>query len=113
MGVYSSYVDERLKRTDDVDIFPILQARDFTAIITRDQRQLYYDEERDGLRAAGLHWVGLSDFKGRGHDFHAQAIGAISAVLPMLLRDAPTEPHAYFITPDHRRALRPVHVERI
>ncbi len=112
-ALYRSYVEEDLRRTDDVDIFPVLKNRGFTAIITQDRRQLFYPEERDGLRAAGLHWVGLVDLRGKGLTFHSQALSVLATALPDLIRGTPSTPHAFFVTPDHRRSLRPVHAEEI
>lgn len=112
-AVYSSYLDEGLRRTDDVDIFPILKERGFTAIITQDRRQLFYDQEREGLRAAGLHWIGLMDLKGKGLTFHSQALAALSTALPSLIRDHVSAPHAFYISPDHARPLLPVLIEPI
>jgi hypothetical protein len=112
-GLYSSYLDEGLRRTDDVDIFPILRDRGFTAIITQDRNQLFYEEERRGLRAARLHWVGLVDVQGKGIRFHSQALSALATVLPDLIRSDLTAPHAFYVTPDHSKAMRPVAAEPI
>lgn len=112
-ALYRSYVEEGLRRTDDVDIFPVLQTRGFTAIITQDRNQLFYDEERAGLRAAGLHWVGLVGVKGKGIRFHSQAVSALASVLPDLIAAIYPTPHAFYVTPDHGRAMRPVTVEPI
>ncbi len=112
-ALYRSYVEEDLRRTEDVDIFPILSKRGFTAIITQDRKQLFYDEERDGLRAASLHWVGLVDIDGKGLDFHSQALAMLASVLPGLIRTEMDGAHAFYVTPDHKRVLRPIHVERI
>ncbi|MFL1999482.1 hypothetical protein [Microbacterium sp. A1-JK] len=112
-GLYRSYIDEDLRRTDDVDIFPVLQQRGFTAIITQDRNQLFYEEERRGLREAGLHWVGLVDVKGKGIRFHSQALSALATVLPDLIGSTLATPHAFYVTPDHSKALRTVVAEPI
>ncbi|WP_295855028.1 hypothetical protein [uncultured Microbacterium sp.] len=112
-ALYKSYLEESLRGTQDVTLFPELRQRGFTAILTQDRRQLFYEEERDGLRAAGLHWVGLVEVKGRGLRFHSQALGMLAAALPDLIAQHDMEPHAFYITPDHTKPLLPLQVERI
>lgn len=112
MALYRSYDDEQLARTKDVDIFPILKERGFTAIITQDRRQLFYSDEREGLRVAGLHWVGLTDIQGKGIRFHAQLLSVLASAMPDIVGAAYDAPHAFYVSPDNR-ATRPISVERI
>lgn len=52
---------------DDVELFRELRYRDIDCLITLDKNQLSREVERDGLREAGLHWLGISDeVEGRG-----------------------------------------------
>lgn len=112
-AIYSSYADEGLGTTQDLSIFPELHKRSFTAIITQDRRQLYYPEERDGLRAAGLHWVGLIDITRGGIAFHSQALSMLATALPELIARHEATPHAFYLAPNNARALRPLQVEPI
>ena len=55
---------EKLSGVEDLRLFQDLADRDFNAIITKDKKQLEDSGERDGLRAAGLHWIGVGEFVG-------------------------------------------------
>lgn len=105
-AIFSSHVEEKLSATEDVDIFRVLQERGFTAILTADRRQLHDPIERDALRTANLHWVGVGGIESRGVEFHADAIASLLEVIPQLILDAPSVPHSFHVTPESRHRIK-------
>ncbi|TFB71565.1 hypothetical protein E3O06_12030 [Cryobacterium glaciale] len=83
----------------DVPLIAELGTRGFDAIITLDAAQLRIDEERNGLRSAGLHWIGLRSPTGSGLSVISTLTANIIAGLPKVLDDWRVLPHAYRLNP--------------
>lgn len=86
---------ESLQGVLDVDLFRELREREFGAIITLDAQQLELPDERNGLRNAGLHWVGMGNPPGTGLEVLGGLAATIMAGLPHVLDDWRTKPHVY------------------
>lgn len=85
-----------LLSTDDVPLFGDLAARDVGCLITLDRQQLKDPEERDGLRAAGLHWLGISgDVDGKGAERIAAHLAMAAPGVAHVLKDWRDRPTAY------------------
>jgi hypothetical protein len=96
----------------DEPLFEELGARDFGAIITLDAKQLENAGEREGLRQAGLHWIGLTQPAGSGLAVLAGLAAMVIAGLPHVLDDWRTEPHIYRLSSGVVNYSRPT-VERL
>lgn len=90
----------------DVALITELGVRGFDAIITLDAAQLRIVEERDALRDAGLHWIGLTNPAGAGLSVISALTANIIAGLPKVLDDWRTAPHAYRLSPHTLDASR-------
>jgi hypothetical protein len=91
----------------DIPLFEELAERGFGAIITLDSQQLERPAERDGLRRAGLHWIGMASPPGAG----LAVIGGLAAVimggLPHVLDDWRETPHIYRLSASVLESSRP------
>jgi hypothetical protein len=79
-SIFRTAKDLHTRGASDVDLLARLAQEDFDGIITRDRKQLVHADERDALRRAGLHWVGVDSF-GAGR-------GASARMSPMRVRSA-------------------------
>lgn len=112
--IFSSHKDEGLTGVLDLPLFEQLQSRDFDAIITRDIAQSITVSERDGLRAAGLHWVGIREPQSAvGLDFHSAILSSVAATIPTLIRGFASVPQAYFVECEHLRWKQPIRAEAL
>ncbi|MFJ6532539.1 hypothetical protein [Microbacterium sp. NPDC091662] len=110
--IFSSHKDEGLTGVLDLPLFEKLKDRKFDAIITRDIAQSITTSERDGLRAAGLHWVGIREPRTAvGLEFHSAILSSVAATIPTLIRGFASAPQAYFVECEHLRWKQPIHVE--
>lgn len=83
---------------DDLDLFEVLANHGFQALVTQDKNQLKVPEERAGLVAAGLHWIGFKAKKAGGlRGLSLQSATLISG-LSFVIDDWRPEPHAYQLT---------------
>ncbi|QYG12881.1 hypothetical protein [Microbacterium sp. PAMC22086] len=111
-AIFSSHKDEKLTGVLDLPLFEQLQDREFDAIITRDIAQSITTTERDGLRAAGLHWVGVREPKSAaGLAFHGAILSSVAATIPTLLAGFASTPRAYFVECEHLKWQQPIRVE--
>lgn len=112
--IFSSHRDEKLTGVLDLPLFEALQDRAFDAIITRDITQSVTPSERDGLRAAGLHWVGVREPKAAvGLEFHSAILSSVAAAIPTLLAGVASSPRAYFVECEHLRWKQPIRFEAL
>jgi hypothetical protein len=104
--VYRKYqfrtpVHEGLRGVLDVPLFNDLAIRDFDAIITHDGRQLQEDHgERQALREAGLHWIGLPETKVSGAHGVSILAGTLLAAFPKILPELNGPPSAFHVAVD-------------
>lgn len=98
-----------LLSTDDVPLFGDLSARDVDCLITLDKRQLEDPDERNGLRTAGLHWLGISNgADGKGAEKIAGHLAMAAPGVAYVLRDWRGLPTAYrCASPDRPSMLEP------
>lgn len=89
---------DRYCGVDDVDLFPVLAADGFDAIVTQDKNQLRIPEERQGLVDAGLHWIGLRSKPWPGLKGLAIRSATLVAGLYFVLDNWCPDPHGYFLT---------------
>lgn len=85
---FGTFEQEDLAGTEDRELFAILAARNFGAIITDDRGQLQRRgdrSERDRLRAAPLHWIGYKRPNLGGPAGLAVAAGGLLAGFPAVL----------------------------
>lgn len=85
---FRTFQQEGLAGTEDRELFDVLAARDFDAIITDDRGQLQRrgdSTERDRLRFAPLHWVGYKRPNLGGPAGLAVAAGGLLAGFPAVL----------------------------
>jgi hypothetical protein len=69
-----------------VPLFGELKARGFSAIITKDARQVGRNEdERRALHDLGIHWIGARDPATRGLRLLAAWIANLTAAMPHIL----------------------------
>lgn len=87
--------DWSLLGVEDVHLFKDLQQRECDAIITFDSMQLQRDEERTGLRDAGLHWIGIPQIRAGGTQLVAILTAITVAGLHNVIDKWAPEPHAY------------------
>ena len=73
---------------EDVPLFQDLAAREVDCLITLDKMQLENPDERAGLRAAGLHWLGLSS-EGTRRGVAQIAAHLVNCKVPVVLFDLP------------------------
>lgn len=112
--IFLSHKDEKLTGVLDLPLFEVLQARGFDAIITRDIAQSMTTTERDGLRSAGLHWVGIREpISAAGLEFHSAILSSVAATIPTLLAGLASPPRAYFVECEHLRWRQPIRVEAL
>lgn len=112
--IFSSHKDEGLTGVLDLPLFEQLRERNFDAMITRDIAQSISAEERDGLRSAGLHWVGVREPRSvAGLEFHSTILSSVAATIPTLIRGFASAPQAYFVECEHLRWKQPIHVEAL
>ncbi|MGO4859616.1 hypothetical protein [Arthrobacter sp. 2MCAF14] len=104
---------ESLAGIEDVDLFGCLAEKDFDAIITQDANQLNNLDERDGLRSAGLHWIGVPQLNEAGLHGLGAVAGMVIAGLPYFFDDARSVPHIYKLKPMAKRELRGPDVEPV
>lgn len=86
---------EHLGGVKDTPLFGDLAARDFDAIITEDKEQLEDIGERDALRGAHLHWIGVKQLDGRGTLQVASQLAVVLAGLYWVLEDWGDQPTIY------------------
>jgi len=111
-AIFSSHKEEGLTGVLDLPLFETLRDRDFDVIVTKDIAQTITRSEREGLRAAGLHWVGVREPRNvRGIHFHSAILSAIAAGVPTFTGDIGAAPRAYFIHADHLRWETPIQCE--
>lgn len=85
----------------DVPLFNDLALREFDAIITHDGRQLQEAHgERQALREAGLHWIGLPDTQIPGAHGVSVLAGALLAAFPKILPELDGPPSAFHVAVD-------------
>lgn len=107
--IFSSHKDEGLTGVLDLPLFEVLRERKFNIIVTRDIAQSMTKVERDGLRAAGLHWVGVREPRSaRGLHFHSAIVSAIAASVPIITRHVDAEPRAFFVHCEHLQWTTPI-----
>lgn len=107
--IFSSHKDEGLTGVLDLPLFEVLRKRKFNVIVTRDIAQSMTAAERDGLRAAGLHWVGVREPRSaRGIHFHSAIVSAIAASVPVITRDVGAAPRAFFVQCEHLQWTNPI-----
>lgn len=104
---------EILTGVEDVELFSELGVRDFDAIITQDANQLTNQDEREGLRKAGLHWIGVPQLNEAGIHGMGAVAGMVIAGLPYFFEDSPSLPHIYRLKPMARRTQRGPDVEPV
>lgn len=97
-ATFSSHREEALTSTLDVPLFKELGERGFTGIITQDYNHLINKLERDGLRDARLHWIGLRQPETRGIMYQAELVSALASILPELILNPRDVPHVYKVT---------------
>lgn len=113
-AVFSSHKDEKLTGVLDLPLFNQLQARRFGVIVTRDIAQSIDVQERDGLRNASLHWVGVREPKSAaGLEFYSAIVSAIAASVPTVLASVSQPPRAYFVECEHLRWQQPIRSEAL
>lgn len=96
---FQSSSELQLLEVKDIPLFGELQARDINAIITADQRQMLNPNERDALRASGLHWIWLAQpTKESGYRAISRQLSTISMGLPHVLEAWGDVPTAYQLT---------------
>lgn len=89
--------DEHMIGVQDIELFDELRERDYDAIITGDARQLERVDERDGLRKAGLHWIGFSRLRSAGQGLLSLEAATILGGLPHVLSNWADTPTAYLL----------------
>lgn len=91
---------------EDVPLFADLAARDVECLITLDKMQLENPDERAGLRAAGLHWLGLSSEGSlRGVAQIAAHLGMAAPAVAFVLDNWRARPTAYRCLPPGVRTM--------
>jgi hypothetical protein len=88
---------EHTREVPDKDLFSLIRARGYDAIITKDGRQLSREDERRALFEHGLHWIGYQMKAHPGTAGFALESSTIVAGLTYFLADIRPEPHAYEI----------------
>lgn len=87
----------QLRSVDDVDLIADLGRRECDAIVTMDRQQLENPDERDALRAAGLHWIGVPQ-TGTGGALLLAVLTAIAVPgIHHVLNSWHAKPSAYFL----------------
>ncbi|WP_407316708.1 hypothetical protein UQW22_10075 [Isoptericola halotolerans] len=95
---FTSAQSAGLRGVDDVELFGDLQHRGFDAIITHDANQLEIPEERDGLRSAGLHWIGVPQGRVVGVDLVACQLSVVTPAIQHIVSNWSKKPTAYVLT---------------
>lgn len=110
--IFRSHIEEHLTGVLDLPLFNELHLRRFDIIITKDLAQSHVIDERDGLRDAGLHWVGVREPKSaRGLEFYSSVVSSIAASMPFVLERFQQPPHAFFVECESLKWNRPIHNE--
>lgn len=104
---------EALVGTEDVDLFEALAERDFDAIITQDANQLKNPDERQGLRMAGLHWIGVPQLNEAGLHGLGAVAGIVISGLPYFFDSDADAPHIYKLKPVPGKASRGPEIEPV
>jgi hypothetical protein len=104
---------ETLAGVEDVELFECLAGRDFDAIITQDANQLRNPDERLGLRAAGLHWIGVPQLNEPGLHGLGAVAGMVISGLPYFFESNAESPHIYRLKPAAHRAHRGPEIEPV
>lgn len=113
-AIFSSHAAERLSGTLDLPLFAELSSREFNVLITKDLAQLAKAEERDGIRNADLHWVGVREpDSAKGIDFYGALLSALAATVPAVIKGIASPPHAYYVHCEHLQWNPPIRSERI
>lgn len=108
-AIFLSHKDEGLTGVLDLPLFEHLRERSFDVIVTKDIAQTITTAERDGLRAAGLHWVGVREpQKVNGLRFHSAIVSAVAASVPTVLREISSAPRAFFVHCEHLQWSEPI-----
>lgn len=112
--IFSSHKDEGLTGVLDLPLFEALSERRFNVIVTRDITQSITRAERNGLRAAGLHWVGVREPRfARGLHFHSAIVSAIAASIPTVVKDVSAAPRAFYVHCEHLQWTQPIASEAL
>ncbi len=109
---FTSVYAEGVTGYQDVELFEALASKDINGLITLDQKQLENQIERDGLRAANLHWIGLPMPEARGYAQQALiATSLISGIRAIIDRNFADTPHMFLLpgTADPSPGLVAVH----
>lgn len=109
-SLFQTAKDLRTRGASDVELLSRLSDEQFDGIITRDRKQLIHVEERDALRSAGLHWVGVDSFgSNRGTQTKMSAMRVRSATMATLTLGIPLVLEAWADRPTaYRLASRAV-----
>lgn len=92
------------KALDDVDIYPAAAELGCDAYICSDLKQVeHWDRrhEREGCRAAGLHWIGVRKVPVVGkHKVLASQLAPLAAALPFVVEEirAATKPQCFILS---------------
>lgn len=111
--VFRDPQQEFLRGVEDIPLFQALAEKDFDAIITQDAMQLVNPDERDGLRASGLHWIGVPQLNEAGQHGIAAAASMIISGLPYFLTDTPEKPHIFRLHPVPAKDSRGPEIQEI
>ncbi|MBP2338460.1 hypothetical protein JOF41_004638 [Saccharothrix coeruleofusca] len=84
-GFHSCH-SEGLTGVQDIPLFQVLSAGGFTAIITKDARQVRAnDAERRALHDCGVHWIGVRQPSVGGLKLMAAWVAGLTAAMPHIL----------------------------
>lgn len=93
-----SFQQEGTKGMYDIPLVDHLKALDFHGIITSDFAQVDSNpDERNALREAGFHWIGVPKPKAKGIAQISQITAAVIAAMPQVLEEWPDDPTAFKI----------------
>lgn len=99
---------EHLRGVDDAVLFQDLHLRHFDAIITFDRHQLVHDHEREALRRASLHWIGVPPLRAKGTHALALLVAIVVPGVQHVLDDWRNVPSIYRLTgADNPAAVQP------
>jgi hypothetical protein len=93
----SAYSDpDRYIQVDDLELIPRVASDGFAAFVTFDRAQMSRPAERDAMRLAHLHWVGMRTKESLdGLRNLSWLASSLLGALPHLLNQVPQEPHIY------------------
>lgn len=95
---FTSVVAEGLSGYEDEPLFAALAKKRINGLITLDHKQLLLDHERQGLKDANLHWIGLPMPEAKGYRQQALIVTSIINGLRAIVdREFEKTPHIYLV----------------